>query len=179
MKVIISRTGPALRGPLAGRGFTLVELMIAIAVFAILLAIAVPSFRDASLGARLSSIANNMVASVQLARSEAIKRNAAITLCASSDGSTCDDDVDWDTGWVVRDDGAGTVIQVQQSLPAGWKLTQSGGTSQLSFQPIGVGATAATFTACRSNPVGKQERVVTVTATGMAYVTSTATGTCP
>jgi len=153
--------------------------MITIFVFAILMAIAVPSFRDASLGARLSSIANNMVASVQLARSEAIKRNTVITLCASSDGSTCDDAADWDKGWVVRDDVAGTVIQAQQALPAGWKLTQAGGTDPVAFQPIGVGATAATFKACRSQPVGKQERVVTVTATGMAYVTSTTAGSCP
>jgi prepilin-type N-terminal cleavage/methylation domain-containing protein len=80
MTIIIDRIRGRAPRASATRGFTLIELMIAIAVFAILLAIAVPSFRDASLAARLGSIANNMVASVQLARSEAIKRNAVVRL---------------------------------------------------------------------------------------------------
>jgi type IV fimbrial biogenesis protein FimT len=87
MTVSICRAGRGSHLASFQRGFTLVELMLAIAIFAILLAIAVPSFRDASLGSRLSSIANNMIASAQLARSEAIKRNAVITLCASSNGT--------------------------------------------------------------------------------------------
>jgi type IV fimbrial biogenesis protein FimT len=70
------------------------------------------------------------------------------------------------------------VIQVQQAQPAGWKVIQSGGTAAIAFQPIGVGATPAKFKVCRSDPLGKQEREVTITATGMAYVTRTDTGTC-
>lgn len=161
------------------RGFTLVELMLAITIFGILLMIAVPSFRDAALGSRLSAEANNLLASVQLARSEAIKRNEAITLCASSDGSSCAASGGWEQGWVVLDASA-SLIQHQQALPSGLKVTQAGGTSDLSFQPIGVGATAATFTVCRDLPVvGNQERVVNVSATGIAYVTRTTTGSCP
>ena len=71
------------------------------------------------------------------------------------------------------------MIQSQAALPTGFKLTQTGGTATLTFQPIGVGATAATFTACRNSPVGDQERVVNVTATGLAYVSTTTTGSCP
>jgi type IV fimbrial biogenesis protein FimT len=164
------------RWPQRAAGFTLVEMMIALSILAILLVIAVPSFRDASLGARLASIANDMSASVQLARSEAIKRNAAVRLCASSDGSSCVASTNWQQGWIVLDP-AGNVLQVQQALPAGWKVTQSAA-SDLDFQGIGVGATATTFTICRSEPLGKQERVVTISATGAAYVTRTATGTC-
>jgi prepilin-type N-terminal cleavage/methylation domain-containing protein len=76
------------RGSSAGRagiprGFTLVELMVAIMVLAILLGLAVPSFRDASLGSRLAGYANDMVASSQLARSEAVKRNRLVVICAT------------------------------------------------------------------------------------------------
>jgi len=159
-----------------GRGFTLIELLVTIFIAAILLAIAVPNFNDAVLGARLSAQANNLLASVQLARSEAIKRNTATTLCQSSDGATCTNSGGWEQGWVVLT--GTTVLQHQQALPTGLKVTQTGGTSSLSFQPIGVGATAATFTVCRSSPVGKQERVVTVSATGVAYVTRTTAGAC-
>ena len=158
------------------RGMTLTELMITLAVAAVLMVIGVPSFKNASLGSRLSAAANNLLASVQLARSEAIKRNVAVTLCASADGATCAASGGWEQGWIIVASGA--VMQVQQGLPTGYLLTQSGGTAPLSFQPIGIGASAATFTVCRNDPVGSQERVLNVTAAGMAFVTRTTTGTC-
>ncbi len=158
------------------RGLTMIEMMTALVVVAVLFAIAVPSYRNASLGSRLSASANDLLASVQLARSEAIKRNVAVTLCASADGATCAGGGGWEQGWVVR--AAALVIQTQQALPDGYLVTQTGGTLPLNFQPIGIGATAAVFTVCRDDPDGSQERVVNVTAAGSAYVTRTETGTC-
>lgn len=160
------------------RGVTVIELMLVVVVLALLFTIAIPSFRNASLGARLSAGANNLLASVQLARSEAIKRNAAMTLCASSDGVTCAASGGWEQGWIVMD-AAATVIQRQEPLPDGYRMAQSGGTVALNFQPIGIGATAAVVTVCRDDPVGSQERVVTITASGATYVSSTNAGTCP
>jgi len=159
------------------RGLTLTELMITLAVAGILMVIGVPSFRNASLGSRLSAAANDLLASVQLARSEAIKRNVAVTLCASANGATCAGSGGWEQGWIIL--AAGTVIQVQQGLPSGYLLRQAGGTAPVSFKPIGMGASAATFKACRNDPDGSQERVLTMTAAGMAFVTRTATGSCP
>ena len=159
------------------RGFTIIELMITLVVLAILVAVAVPNFRNASLGSRLSASANDLLASVQLARSEAIKRNVAVTLCASANGTTCAGSGGWEQGWIIV--VAGTVLQVQQALPNGYLVRQTGGTTQLNFQPIGIGATAATFTVCRDDPDGTQERVLTVSAAGSAYVTTTTTGSCP
>ena len=71
------------------RGFTLIELMVVLTISALLFAIGVPAFQNAALGGRLSAAANNLLASIQLARSEAIKRNLPVTVCASSDGATC------------------------------------------------------------------------------------------
>lgn len=159
------------------QGFTLVELMVTIAVMAILLMIAVPSFNDATLGSKLGSYANNLVAGAHLARSEAIKRNRAVTLCVSSNGTDCATG-GWEQGWIVltADD---TVVQRQQALPAGLKVNRAGGADSLVFQPSGVGATAATFTVCRATPtVGAQERVVEISATGRPGVKKTTAGTC-
>jgi hypothetical protein len=50
---------------------------------------------------------------------------------------------------------------------------------ELNFPGTVVGATTATLTVCRSDPVGAEERVVTVSGTGAAYVTSTTAGSCP
>ncbi len=160
------------------RGVTLVELMFAIAVFAILVAVAVPSFRDASLTSRLSSYSNDLLAAIQVARSEAIKSNSTTTLCTSTDGATCAVAGDWEQGWIVVDAG-GTVLQTHGALPAGFKLVEGSGLFQLGFQPIGTGASAASFRVCREDPLGNQERIVTVTATGLASVTRTTDGSCP
>lgn len=164
------------REPLQG-GFTLVELMVTIAVMAILLMIAVPSFIDATLGSKLGAYANNMAASAHLARSEAIKRNAVVTLCVSTDGTTCATG-GWEQGWIVRA-ADGTVVQRQQALPTGFKATESGSATSIAFQPSGVGSAAAVLTICRATPsVGSQERVVTISATGRPTVTKTTAGAC-
>ncbi len=157
-------------------GITFVELLVTLAVVSILLAIGVPSFNDAVLSSRLTGIANDLLASVQLARSEAVKRNVPVTLCRSSNGTSCATTGGWQQGWIVADDT--TVIQRQPALQAGYKVIRTAGGGRLEFQPIGVGATAGTFKVCRSNPAGRQQRVVNVSATGMAYVTRIQSGTC-
>jgi type IV fimbrial biogenesis protein FimT len=160
----------------AQHGFTLIELMVTIAVMAILLAIAVPSFTDVTLGSKLSSYANNLAASAYLARGEAIKRNAAVTLCA---GTSCPGAGGWEQGWIVQA-ADGTVIQRQQALSTGLKFTEAGGATSLIFQPSGVGATSASLKVCRATPtLGGIERVVSITATGRPSVTRTTTGLCP
>lgn len=171
-------------------GFTLIELMVAIAVLAILLGIAVPSFKDALLGSTLTSQANNLVAAINLARTEAIKRNVRVTLCASSDGLACASSGGWEQGWIVKCqttdhlscDANGPdwiVVHRQQATSSGLKISESSDQRTVTFDPTGIGATAATFTVCRTTPnVGSQERVVSVTATGRAYVSKTATGSC-
>jgi len=162
---------------LVQQGFTLIELMVTIAVMAILLMVAVPSFKEATLGSKLGSYANSLVAGAHLARSEAIKRSAPVTLCVSSNGTSCGTG-GWEQGWIVRATD-GTVIQSQQALPAGLKVTETGGLASLVFNPSGVGATSATFTVCRATPtVGGQERVVSVSLTGRPSVTKTTAGSC-
>ncbi|SDH38069.1 GspH/FimT family pseudopilin [Pseudomonas panipatensis] len=157
-----------------GRGFTLVELMVTIAVAAILLTIAVPSLTDTTLSGKLRASANDLVTSAALARSEAIKRNAVTSLCPSSDGASCGSG-GWEQGWIVIT--GSTVIQTEKAAPQGFKVTST--VSRIDFQPSGVGSTQATLTVCRASPyAGNQERVVTVSATGRSYVTKTATGSC-
>lgn len=160
-------------------GFTLIEMMVAIAVLAILLAIAVPSFTEALLGSKLGAYANDLVASTTQARSEAIKRNAVITLCVSTDGANCASG-GWEQGWIIRNDATGEVILRQPAAASGIKITDTlNGVSSIAFQPTGVGATQASLRVCRATPtVGSQERVVDINATGRAWVSRTTNGVC-
>lgn len=158
------------------RGFTLVELMVTVVVLVVLVSVAVPSFDNIQLSSRLTSYSTDLVAGSQLARSEAIKRNAPVTLCASSNGTACATNGQWEAGWIVI---SGTqVIQKQPATASGYQMRDSGGLSALSFEATGVGGTAANITICRASPLGTQERVVKISATGRSSITRTTAGSC-
>lgn len=85
-------------------GFTLIELMITIAIAGILLGVAIPSFTDTIASNRLTANANELVTALNLARSEAIKRGVRVTLCKSSNASSCVSSGNWFQGWIVFTD---------------------------------------------------------------------------
>lgn len=159
------------------RGFTLIELMVTLTIMGILLMIAVPSFSEVALGSKLSAETSKLVAGVHLARSEAIKRNAAVTLCASANGTSCNGS-GWEEGWVMFVTSTpATVIKAQEASASGMKL--NGSVLTLSFQSSGASATPATIAVCRKTPtVGGKERVVTISATGRVSVAKTTAGVC-
>lgn len=84
------------------RGFSLLELMVTLAVAAILLVIAVPSFRDLMRRSQVSSASNELLASLAYARTEAITRGQLVSMCPSANGATtCAGDNAFESGWIV------------------------------------------------------------------------------
>ncbi|MES2538446.1 MAG: GspH/FimT family pseudopilin [Pseudomonadota bacterium] len=173
-------------------GFTLIELMVTIVILAILLAIVMPSFNNALLGGKLNALANNFIASTNLARSEAIKRNSEITLCMSANGTSCASTGSWEQGWIVACkttnntlcDTSGSswiVFQHQQANTSGLKIVETtSGSGSFIFQSTGVGAIPGRLKICRATPTtGLQERVVSVSASGRVSVEKTALNACP
>jgi type IV fimbrial biogenesis protein FimT len=170
------------------RGFTLIELMVTVAILAILGMVAVPSFNEAILGSKLSSFSNNFMASAQLARSEAIKRNSTVTLCRSSNGTSCAASGGWQQGWIVFNDRNGdgdidtdeTRVHYQQAMGGEWSFT--GDSYTIVFQSTGLATTGGaevTLKLCKLLPSpGSQERELKVSTTGRVSTSVTKTGTC-
>lgn len=87
-------------------GFTLVELMVTIAVLAILSTIAYPSFQGTIRSNRMATTSNELIAALALARSEAIRGTHGGGVCASTAGTSCDGK-SWADGWMVWNDANG------------------------------------------------------------------------
>ena len=173
-------------------GFTLLELMFTLAVGGILLGVGVPTFFDVVRNNRAAANANELVTTLSVARSEAIRRGARVTVCASSDGATCGGT--WAQGWLVirdsatSDAGAPSIADAADVLRvwpapagnAGVALTPTG-TTWVRFLPRGnaVSSTgtmpvvyAVAITGCK----GLQGRNIEVNAVGRA---STTRYSCP
>jgi type IV fimbrial biogenesis protein FimT len=107
-------------------GFTLMELMVTVAVLAVAVAIAVPAYTNMIINNRLAGTINEFVTSLHLARSEAIKRGVNVRACASTDGVSCATTGDWEQGWIVMVEGSSTVLNVYPSLNEGETLIKTG-----------------------------------------------------
>lgn len=84
----------------AAKGITLVELMVVVAVVAIMAAIAFPSFRGTMQSNRVAAGINELNAALALARSEALRSPGGAAVCTTTDGLACDG-TSWDDGWMV------------------------------------------------------------------------------
>ena len=100
------------------QGFTLIELMVTVSLVGILLAFAIPSLRDMVSNDRVTSNSNEFVTSLSLTRSEAVKRGSRVTMCRSSNGTSCLGAGDWQVGWVIfvdeNNDGAFVAADILQ-----------------------------------------------------------------
>ena len=113
-------------------GFTLIELMLTLTVAAVLMMIAAPSFREFLQNSRMSAQVNLFISDLNIARSEAVKRRARVTMCKSSTLTSCTTSGGWEQGWIVfmDADGDGTVgssdIVLRTQGPVGGDLTIRG-----------------------------------------------------
>lgn len=144
----VSDTGGG-RAPIsAGQGFTLIELMVVLAVLAIALTVAVPSFTTLIRNNQLLSAHYDLRGLLGTARSEAIAQRAFVTVCASEDGAGCSGS--WEDGVIafVDFDGDGTVdtggggaddllFLVESADYQGLTVTLTGGRTSLRFDPRG------------------------------------------
>lgn len=184
--------GTTIRSDVRNDGFTLIEMMVTVALLAILIAAVTPSFRGVLRDNHAATQANALVTSLMLARSEAIKRNAPVVMCRSNTGTSCAGS-DWADGWILwadmdrdgaldPDDGDGIpeageemILQAQERLQGGFDLSATG--SSFTYRPDGsVSGAADSFELLPPDGNADYGRCVAVDVTGRPSVTK---GACP
>lgn len=144
-----------MRQPRRPHGFTLIELMVTLAIAAILMFLAIPSFVSYQRNTQLTSAANSLLAAINAARGEAMKRGMSAMVVPTNNGS------DWTTGWVVfvdknnsrtytdTGDVKDSIVLTQAAVPSGISVTgtgiASGGTPYIMFDASGYSKTKTGF----------------------------------
>lgn len=148
-------------------GFTLIELIVTLAVVSILLVTGIPMLNQMVDSNRLVAQINSVAGSLSLARSESIKRGSTITICGSTDTITCDT-ANWESGWIVFQDvnnnaileSEDTRLQVVATFngPSTLRLSRSDVTTRVQYKssgalrnqvtPDATNTDRATFTLC-------------------------------
>lgn len=163
------------------RGFNILELMLTIAVVAIIAGFAVPSFLNTVRANRVVTDNNELVSALTLARSEAIKRGTRVTVCPTADQTSCAASGGWEQGWMVfvdptnsgAVDGGEQIIRVWDALDGGTTIRAAGNYSDfVSF--VGTGEARSTsgnsdsFYVCGDNNVLAEGRTIVVGLVGYA-----------
>lgn len=134
--------------PVTARGFSLVELVVTVAVLAVLAGVAVPSFQAMMHRNRLTAAANEMVATLQLAKLEAVRRNSRnLVVCPTTTGTACATGDNWSRVLVFDDtnsngtadtDGLEVVVRDVQVIRPGVGITAAmGSTDRFRFSSDG------------------------------------------
>lgn len=164
------------------RGFTLLELLVTIAIAAILTAVAAPGLRALVQANRAAAQANEFLSALSLARSEAITRGVPASVCPTTDEATCAGVDDWSSGWLVFVDAqaaqgevnAGdTLLRVFPPLAGGSTFT--GPASAVTYAPGGflAGTAAMNFALAVPGCTGEHGRNISITPAGRAAVSHT------
>jgi type IV fimbrial biogenesis protein FimT len=177
----------------AGAGFTIIEIMVTLTVLGVLITVALPSITKLIQDSRIRSQANDLMTSLAIARSESAKQGVRVTVCTSSNYTSCNGGgaSAWKSGYILfadvnangTVDAGDTVLRIGDPLSGRNTLVSSGfnapaAADTIQFRPSGntnLPAAGGSFKLCDSR-VGSFGRLITLGVTGRTSSTPTA---CP
>lgn len=169
-------------------GFTIIEMIITVALLAVMVAVGVPGFGSLFQNNKLTEASNRFLSSITFARSEAINRNDSVTMCLlNDDGDNCDSDGRWEDGWMIWVDtnssntfNVGEEIAVEAPLPDNYTLRADNNnfTNSITFSPAGdatgdVANGTELFRLCNPDADDTNARVIHMNGVGRAWVNRT------
>lgn len=165
--------------------FSLIELMVTLAVLAISLMIAVPSFIGITRSNRTTTETNALVGALNFARSEATKRGTTVSICTSNDGATCATGIGWAKGWIVfvdnntmgQVDTGDSILRVYGAISPGNTISPSAALANfITYGASGFSSGQGQFMLCNGSGTSSA-RAINVTRTGRIYL-QTGVGKC-
>ncbi len=174
-------------------GYTMLELLTTVAVAALLLSLGVPSLNSLVRSNRIVSDTNEFIATINMARAEALNNVLQVTVCKSRNQVSCDASASWHDGWIVfvdndedeqRDTAAPveTLLLVHEDLEGSNTLRSAAFSNWIAFRPnglaIGNAANAGVFSLC--NDAGATYgRDISISRIGSTSIDENADGSCP
>ncbi len=174
----------------AGRGFTLFEMVVVMGIVGILMAIAIPSYRYMTNSNRISAEVNGLLGDLEFARSEAIKEGQTVSVCVSSNGTSCTSGTSWQNGWIVFSDQNGDgavesppdiILRTQSPFSGTDTFTANNSISVVTFNREGFAAglpNGALLTLHAATPSPGSTRCLSVTLIGLMTIQTYNGGTC-
>lgn len=165
-------------------GFTLPELLIVLALFAILSLQWIPDLSAATQQNRLYAHALALTQQLQLARNSAIQRNQKVTLCKSSNGTQCTTSSFWEEGWILfenldgdgRVDSGDTLLHYHNPLPEGVTLTGVGNfKNRVTYKPNGDSTSFSRLVLCNHGAL-EGSQVIYISSTGRIRIATDSDG---
>jgi type IV fimbrial biogenesis protein FimT len=168
----------------ANRGITMLEMVVVMALVAILASIAIPSFRYVTNSNRIAAEINGLLGDLQYARAEAIREGQTVTVCVSNNGANClPGNTSWRNGWIVFSDVNGdqtvdpgdNVLRVQSTFAGTDSFTASNNIAAVTFNREGFAtgagiAAGALITLHAITPNSASTRCLSLTLLGIMTV---------